>query len=329
MEKNSESLGHPPNDYTALLTASFLGLRCKVKLLVEKGADPNGQSGQMDSPLIVSASKGPHEFVRLLLAAGADINTNGKQYSNALFAALYNCHHAIVKLLLDEDADVNAELLPIGDSYISFVKERIKFLESLKEVPYSGKQCWSHVVVRKLQYDGFGRFGSVLQTAIYEEHQEIAHFLLERGADPNVQSGRFGNSLQIAVYKEDLSTVQTLLGKGADVNAPTMCEITLQIAIFKGNETLVRLLLQNGADCNSKGTCDRKFKDLALLHRDWDTVRLLEQRNQPRSHEDVFDNAIRVASSLGNEGIVQLLIDHGADVDARTGHGEPPLKVAS
>ncbi|KAK9849299.1 hypothetical protein MYU51_014545 [Penicillium brevicompactum] len=327
VDKDSKSLGCPPKDCTALLAASSLGLQDIVKLLVDKGADPNGQDSQTDSPLIVSASKGHHGIVQLLLLAGVNVNKKGKNYSNALFAALYNGHHAVVKLLLDEGADVNAELPPVGDDSMTFVGERQVLLKSLKGVRrHSRQDRWDRAVVEKLQYDGFG---SALQTAIFKEHKEIANVLLERGANPNVQRGWFGNPLQVAAYKEDISMVQTLLGKGAAVNTPTKYGNTLQIAIFKRNQTLVEVLLQNGADCNSNDCCGGDFKDLALLHRDWDTVRLLKRRDQPRSYDHAFDNALRIASSLGHQGIVQLLIDYGADVNARSSHGETPLKVAS
>ncbi|KAF2180789.1 hypothetical protein K469DRAFT_591668, partial [Zopfia rhizophila CBS 207.26] len=85
-----------------LYIAAENGHEAVVKLLLDKGADPNAQGGRYSNAL-QAASSGGHE------AVGADPNAQGGQYSNALYAASSRGHEAVVKLLLDKGADVNAQ----------------------------------------------------------------------------------------------------------------------------------------------------------------------------------------------------------------------------
>ncbi|KAF2677124.1 hypothetical protein K458DRAFT_320450, partial [Lentithecium fluviatile CBS 122367] len=40
-----------------------------------------------------------------------------------------------------------------------------------------------------------GNYGRALQAASTEDHQEVAHILLDAGANANVQGGEYGNAL--------------------------------------------------------------------------------------------------------------------------------------
>ncbi len=50
-------------------------------------------------------------------------------------------------------------------------------------------------------------------------YKQIAHMLLEKGADVNVQGGCLGNALQAASFAGHKEVTHMLLEKGADVNA--------------------------------------------------------------------------------------------------------------
>ncbi|THU77352.1 hypothetical protein K435DRAFT_557850, partial [Dendrothele bispora CBS 962.96] len=44
----------------------------------------------------------------------------------------------------------------------------------------------------------------------------VLQWLLEKGADPNVQGGKYGTALQAAAFTQNQAIVKLLLGKGAD-----------------------------------------------------------------------------------------------------------------
>lgn len=95
---------------TPLAYAAYVGDRTVVKLLLEAGADVNGNLtilyGDKNTPLHFAAASNEKEIVEDLLDAGAEVNAAGI-YSKT---ALHQTHDkAIAMLLLEAGADVDAK----------------------------------------------------------------------------------------------------------------------------------------------------------------------------------------------------------------------------
>ncbi|KAL6887401.1 ankyrin [Trichoderma longibrachiatum] len=136
--------------------------------------------------------------------------------------------------------------------------------------------------------------------AITERRDEVAEFLLEKGAafDPLDEQGRY--YFQKAAEGGLQSLLRTFLGRGAEADLPDKYGRTpLSYAVSRtGNEASVALLLDHGAEVESRDVAGRT----------------------PLSY---------AASTYGNEAVVALLLDHGAEVDARDSNGRTPLSYAS
>jgi ankyrin repeat protein len=76
-----------------------------VKLLLEKGADPESRSGDGETPLLWAAEYGREAVVKLLLKKGADPESESIDGQTPLWRAAENQHEAVVKLLLEKGAD--------------------------------------------------------------------------------------------------------------------------------------------------------------------------------------------------------------------------------
>ena len=63
------------------------------------------------------------------------------------------------------------------------------------------------------------RGNTPLSYAAQDGHQEVAKWLLNKGADVNAQGGGYGNALQVASKRGHEQVVKLLLDKSADVNA--------------------------------------------------------------------------------------------------------------
>ncbi|MBN3896996.1 MAG: ankyrin repeat domain-containing protein [Nostoc sp.] len=133
-----------------------------------------------------------------------------------------------------------------------------------------------------------------LYLAAWNQHREIAQFLLDCGAVMQPE---------IAVMLGDIELVKHYLDSGLDVNSFLVKglnkeESWLIAAIMGRNKNLIELLLNCGANVNEK----MKSKNVSPLHR---------------------------ASATGCLDICELLIDHGADVNALGEHGKTPLHLAT
>ena len=70
-------------------------------MLLSAGANPNIQSRDGVTPLMMAAKCNYQEGVEALLNAGADVNTQSSSGGSALHYAAYKGHSAVTQLLLN------------------------------------------------------------------------------------------------------------------------------------------------------------------------------------------------------------------------------------
>ena len=106
-------LKNNPNDTNckydqALYAAAKNGYFEIVKLLLDKGGDPNFKKGIDQTPVLtIAAENGHFESVKLLVNKGADVNGVNEHSKTALISAAEKGHAAIVRFLIDKGADIN------------------------------------------------------------------------------------------------------------------------------------------------------------------------------------------------------------------------------
>ena len=163
----------------------------------------------------------------------------------------------------------------------------------------------------------------------------VFELLVNNGADVHTRTG--GGPLSEACVVGNLSAINLILDKGVDVNRSTDekkesgDEQPLSIAVANHQFEVVELLLSRGADPNGKsgdplllacGTGNTNIAE-ALLKKGASVSRYTTYYKEWGSCEPIM-----VATEEDELEIVKLLLKHGANPDARSGHGATPLICA-
>ena len=103
------NIKHSIYGHTALMKATENSHIDIIRILLESDVDINIQNSYGDASLIYASREGRIEIVRLLLENGADPNIKNNWSETPLMMASISGHSDIVRLLLERGADINIQ----------------------------------------------------------------------------------------------------------------------------------------------------------------------------------------------------------------------------
>ena len=189
-----------------------------------------------------------------------------------------------------------------------------------------------------------------LHTAVVNGHVKLVELLLKNEADVNARRDNDGATplyaaaerkhvKLAAAERKHVKLVRLLLENGANVDASrTDGNTPLYVAVREGHVELVELLLKNGADVNASRTDDGATPlHAAAVSGHVDVVKLLLKLDNKADINARKSNLYTpLHSAIRHEhvddsraiAIVKLLLESGADKNAKSHLGETPLKLA-
>ncbi|PGG98492.1 hypothetical protein AJ80_09523 [Polytolypa hystricis UAMH7299] len=197
--------------------------------------------------------------------------------------------------------------------------ERVKVLEH---------ECKEYRDIFNSKYQG-EVLPSALQVALFNQHDRIADYLLDNGADVNASGKDYPPPLHICIATCNTAMFSTLLEHKADVNVhSTMYGNLLHDAAYYGRMDIVHILLNQGFDVDTAGN----FHGPAL-HAAAAMGRIEIVRHLVKAGADVnlkggkFGSALNAASVRKHDNIVTLLRNYGA-ADAQGSPEDEPVEDA-
>lgn len=327
-----------------------------VQLLVRAGASLNSRDDLSCTPVYKSGRWGNYETAKVLIAVGADLNISSSVDPedpgwSPLVAALAETHIECARVLLEGGADPNI-MGPDGPALVYAVnaqsQEICKLLvEKGADLNNPRKKSWSplsKIMVNK-EYERrldmiklliqlganvnspepYGR-SPLLEVFFVNDADKLAsmELLLEHGADINHEDDDGFSPAHMAVSQPDTALIRRLLREDRlELNCPRPNRWTpLKLAISHANIEVVTLLLDKGADPNLHHEDEESPIMSAVREDKLDAARLLIQRGAIiDTAGQALDNAIwyplEWAARFGNQAMIRLLGDNGADMACR------------
>ena len=289
-DPNHGSVDHPP-----VLVAAMTGDLEGLEALIESGADLHYEDQSHCSALIAACMSVDDDSDRkatFLLDRGANVHLTSQVFGNALHAACAKprANLELVRVLVSRGADINAQSGKYGTAFQAACAHGgndkvIRFLLSKAD---------PHIEVQNSKY------GTPLQALCAESHDnhEMARLLLKHGAHRNARGGKYGTALQAACSQRNREIVRVLLQK----NRPDE-------TVFSDEETNVNL--KSGKYGSAlHAACRNGDSEMVTL--------LLEAGARVNANVGKFGTPLHVACSFQNNfrnnSVVQLLLEHGADI---------------
>jgi len=342
-----------------------------VRLLIQHGADVSTRNNSNLTPLHLALSERKADSMRLLIQHGADVNARDWFNWTPLHLASFEGRANSMQLLIQHGADVNAR---------DGVNSTPLHLASSK-----GKADSAHLLIQH-GADVNPRDGinwTPLHRASSDGDADTMQLLIHHGADVNPRDKDNSTPLHLVFmvsaksvqlfiqhwaditgqYHDDfmwdaiVQAVEVLLLHGADVNARNKRNSTpLHLASSEGDTDSVKLLILYGADVNARDKDNstplhvvfmvsaksvqlfiRHWADITGQYHDdfmWDPIVqavevLLLHGADVNARNKRNSTPLHLASFKGYADSMQLLIRHGADVNARDEDNSMPLHLAS
>ena len=327
---------------TALMWAMEEAHADVVRVLVEQGATVSASTTKGFTPLMTAARQGNIELASILIEAGARVNETGSDGTHALPLAIQHGQYAFALFLLQHGADPNASMGGVFALHSAAGSVDVWMVDW-------GRRHGGFGLNVVFDMTGRGAAGRL----------ELVQALLAHGADPNVRIATSAMIMNYIGHPKKGAFEPYACGTG-DLRGAT----PLWVAAFGANGSIgqifteyahinhanssaeiITALLEAGADM-SLTTVDgttplmaaaglgpatytpREPRGLRSTGGEEAVKVLLEAGAGINAVNEADFTALHGAAFRGLNEIVQILVDNGADIDARDFRGRTPFRLA-
>lgn len=258
-----------------------------------------------------AAAVGEVKQVKKLLASGVDVNMPDQAGLTPLMYAVQGGSHEVINLLLSAGVDLNRGG-PQGNTALHL----------------AAQQSDAHATEQLLSAGAdFTRHNTEKATPLYlavQSGSPAVDLLIKAGSVVDDESCAREGYLFCAVRSGNMTTLNILIERGFDLNLRTDTgACALHFAVIWKHMDAAKLLMEHGADVNIQDRYGWTPLHYAVRDHQIETVAsLLEHKADTELCGNQGRNPLMMAASSGVVDIFKLLVQAGANLDAKTSTGQ-------
>ena len=326
-----------------------------ARMLLERGAPPNLRDSEGKRPLDRAEDAGAAAMSAVLRAHGAISERRIAELFEAIARAVDVSDAEQVGAMLDAAPELLNTVHDGKTPLVAALRDSnfLTFAAVVRRKPNPnvfdkdgfsplfrtiGNRLWTALVL-SLEPDLNVRNGPQRMTALMaaaqvkgEDGLAIARILIDRGAQVNAKDSLGATPLHYATTLGEAAMVRLLCEKGAALDARmNEGETAVWVAVNEGRLDTLGVLIEAGANVNLIGGKQKLAPILIATTSDRpDVVRaLLRAKADPHAATSDGLRSVHVAAGSGDITILQLLLDAGAAVNAKTVSGKTAIDFAS
>ena len=296
---------------------------------------------------IQEINKNRISICKLLIEHGADVNAKNGVTTPLHEAARYGCIE-ICKLLIEHGADINTKNsqgktpldmaikpITVNDKitttdynywHSAYDEEKARQLEIQQRNQNKISIC-KLLIEHDADVNAKNEGTTLLHEVARYGYVEICKLLVERGTDINIKDKLGRTPLHEAATHDKLDVLKSLLEHGADVNAKnSQGETVLYTTIQKTAESS-NILISNSYNSDVEKQKEKYRRELETQRSIWKL--LIENGADVNAKDNSGNTPLHAASYIKyvDFSLYELLIQHGADVNAKNNSGDTPLHL--
>ncbi|XP_067665613.1 serine/threonine-protein phosphatase 6 regulatory ankyrin repeat subunit B-like [Haliotis asinina] len=302
------------HEWTPAMMAAVRGHQSVFDLLVSKEADLTLRDTSGNSLLHLACQGGNTAIVQQLLSP-SNINSRGRHgWTPAMVAAVHG-HQSVFDLLVSKKADLTL-VSTSGDSLLHLACQGgntaiVQQLLSPSNINSRGRREWTPAMV-----------------AAVNGHQSVFDLLVSNQADLTLVSTSGNSLLHLACQGGNTAIVQHLLCP-SNINSRGRNGWTgVMMAAVNGHQSVFDLLVSNQADLTLVSTSGNSLLHLACQGGNTAIVQQLLSPSNINSRGRYGYTPVLMAACYGHKNVVDLLIQHKADLMLLTDNDEDIGRVA-
>ena len=312
-----------------------------VQAMITHGADVNALNKRGQTALWFACCDGQGDFVKLLLDKGADPNIVDKHGDSCLHAAIFgHCSIATLQEIIDRSADVNAVnkdgATPLLLACSTGQSEAVKFLLNANADPntadvdgdvslhaaiagYCSSETLQILIDSGADVNAVNKRGrTAVLLGCLDGQMDSVKVLLDAGADPTIADEEHFSCLHAAIDGRcSIDILQALIDHGAHVDAKRKDGMNALLQACKtGQSESVLFLLNAGADVSTTGPNDDTILHEAVHgHCSQETLQKIvgKQGVIVNAVNKNRQTALTLACKAAQTASIHLLLKNGAD----------------